>query len=84
MMSRVNENVIEWVNGDKYISCTFSQKKFINRTRKLVEKHPDKIKIVAENPDGSIYVKMPLNALHLYIMISDHGFQSKTATSSQK
>ena len=70
-MSKAIENVIEWLNGDKQMSCTFAQKKFVNRVKKMAKKYPDEIKIVAKNRDGSIYVKMPLNAIHIYLLSSN-------------
>ena len=42
---RSNENVIEWLNGDKQISCTISQGKFITKILKLIEKYPEDVEI---------------------------------------
>lgn len=66
-----NENCIEWITGDKTVTCTFSQKKFINRIRRMSETHGDCVKILAENPDGSIMAKIPLRAVHLTIYESN-------------
>ena len=61
------ENVIEWVRGDKEVTVTFpSSTKFNNTVRKLAEKYPDEVKIVAINKDGSIVAHLPLN----YVKIS--------------
>lgn len=38
MRDRVKENVIEWIENDKFALCTFSQKKFVNRVYKLINK----------------------------------------------
>lgn len=59
------ENVIEWCNGDDTISVTLNQVKFITRVRKLAEKYPDKVQILAENKDGSIFAHLPLKSLKL-------------------
>jgi len=69
MGSDCPENVIEWLTGQDRISLTLSQKKHINMVRKLKEKHPDLVDIVAENSDGSIYATMPLSALRLRINV---------------
>lgn len=59
------ENVIEWINGQNYVCCTFSQKKFINKIKRFAEKYPSEVKIVSENPEGSIYVRVPLSYLKI-------------------
>ena len=66
-MSDFKENVIEWLNGDNEIACTFNQKKFINKIRKMMDKHPKSVTKFIENPDGSIFCHIPLKALKLYL-----------------
>lgn len=56
------ENNIEWVTGDSTISVTLTSQRHITRIRKLAEKKPDEVKIVA-NKDGSIYATLPLSYL---------------------
>lgn len=63
-----NENVIEWVSGQHTISCTFSQTKYVNKIKSLAKKHPDKVKILAKNEDGSIFAKLPIKSLKLSII----------------
>lgn len=58
---RSNENAVEWLSGQKIISVTFSQRKFINKARKLAEQYPDDVQIIAENEDGSIFLHAPLS-----------------------
>ena len=53
-MEANNENVIEWISGQDEITCTFTQTKWVNKAKALQEKHPDKVKIVDINKDGSI------------------------------
>lgn len=66
-MNRVKENVIEWLEGSETATCTFSQKRFVNRMLKLSEKDGSPVKILAKNPDGSIMAKIPLSMVHLYV-----------------
>ena len=66
-MTDIRENVIEWLNGDKMVMATLSQKKLINRLRRMSEKFPSCVEIVAENIDGSILARFPLSALHITI-----------------
>ena len=61
---RSNENVIEWLNGDKQVSCTISQGKFITKIMKLIEKYPNEVEIT-NNDDGTIYCKMPISWLKI-------------------
>lgn len=58
-----NENLLEWITGDKTIACTLSQKKHINLFRKFSEKFPEDYRIIHENEDGSIYGEMPLSCI---------------------
>ena len=63
-----NENVIEFMRNQKTMTVTFSQKRFVNKVRKMAEKYPDEIQIIEENEDGSIMAHMPLSALHIGIV----------------
>ncbi len=65
MSDRVKENVIEWIEGDKVASFTFSQKRFINRVKKLCEKYGDDVEILGENPDGSVFGHISLRGIQL-------------------
>ena len=69
-MIDVKENVIEWITGENTISCTFTQKKYINKVRKLRDKRMDLVPVFIENPDGSIFCHLPLKALKLYLKTS--------------
>lgn len=72
-MDRCRENVIEWIEGDKIAKCTFSQKKFINRIRRMSATHGSCVKILAENMDGSILASVPLSAVHITIYTPKKG-----------
>lgn len=67
MIGDLKENVIEWYTGDDTCTATFTQKKFINRMRRMSETHGELVKIVHENTDGSIVCKFPLRAVHVTI-----------------
>lgn len=69
-MVDLRENVIEWITGDDYISCTLTQKKYINRVRKILDKQPELRANFYENDDGSIFCHLPLKALKLYVSTS--------------
>lgn len=74
----LRENVIGWVNGDDYISCTFTQKKYINKVRKIMQKAPNLVPIFVENPDGSIFCHLPIKVLKLSLITSQNrGFAKK-------
>lgn len=61
----VTENCIEWITGDKTATVTLSQKKYINRLRRICEKAPEDARILAENPDGSVVAHISLSCLIL-------------------
>ena len=69
-MSDVKENVIEWISGSKTISCTFTQKKFINKVLKMMDKQPELVTNFVQNKDGSIFCHLPYKALKLYLKTS--------------
>lgn len=60
------ENVIEWIRGDKEVTVTFA-----NNTRhktavmKLAESHPEEVKIVHINKDGSIVAHLPFKCIKI-------------------
>ena len=67
MIGDMKENAIEWITGDDTVTATFTQKKFINRIRRMSQTHGELVKITHENADGSIVCKFPLRAVHITI-----------------
>lgn len=63
-----SENCIEWLTGQHTITCSISQVRYISKIKALAEKYPKKVKILAENEDGTILAKLPLKALKLNII----------------
>lgn len=66
------ENAIEWIRNSDTATVMFSQGRYITKIRKLAEKHPDEVQIVAENKNsdgyvGSIVAHIPVH----YIQISN-------------
>ena len=72
-MEELKENCIEWITGDKTVTATFTQKKFINRIRRMCETNGDRVEILSENQDGSILARFPLSAIHLAIYAPNSG-----------
>ena len=60
-----NENVIEFLNNQHTITVSFCMQKWINKIKKLKELHPDDVKILSENDDGSICAKLPIKYLKI-------------------
>lgn len=65
----IDENVIQWLNGEKYITCTFTQRKYISKVKKIMQRTPEFVLDFVENKDGSIYCRLPLKALKLSIIV---------------
>lgn len=65
MIGDLKENVIEWYTGSDRATVTFSQKKYINRLRRMISTGVSGVEIVAENPDGSIMAHIPLHLVRL-------------------
>lgn len=62
-----NENCIEFLNNQHSITVSFCMPKWINKVNKLKEEHPDDVKILAENKDGSICAKLPIKYLKISV-----------------
>ena len=63
----MNEFAIEWVKGGKYAGVTVPTGTALkSKLIRLAEQHPDDVKIIAENDDGSIFAHIPVK----YIKIS--------------
>lgn len=65
MKNEDRENVIEWITGDKEIACTFTQKKWITKVKKLREQSSENVPVFVENADGSIFCHLPITMLKL-------------------
>lgn len=53
------ENNIEFTQNSKTATVYFAQGRYISKIKKLKEKYPDEVDIVAENYDGSIVAHIP-------------------------
>lgn len=63
----MNEFSIEWIKGAEYAGVTVpSGTALKSRLLRLSEEHPDEVKIMADNKDGSLFAHVPVN----YIKIS--------------
>lgn len=63
----MNEFSIEWIKGAEYASVTVpSGTSLKSKLIKLAEKNPDDVKIIIENPDGSVFAHIPVS----YVKIS--------------
>lgn len=67
----MKENVIEWINDEDTIAVTFHQGRYINKVKALA-KQDERVKIIAENDDGSIFAHLPIEMLKLTRKRSDY------------
>ena len=61
---RSNENVIEWLTGEKRILLTFNQQKHVNLLKRLAKDYPEEVDIEL-NVDGSVFGHVPVNWLRI-------------------
>ena len=80
MSERNTENVLEFISGTRTATVTFTNKKHINRIKKLYEERKDDFKYFIENPDGSICAKLPLK----WIKINAGSKEGRVMTEEQK
>lgn len=74
------ENVIEFISNTRTATVTFTNKKHINRIKKLYEERKDDFKYFVENPDGSVCAKLPLK----WIKINPGSKTGRVMTEEQK
>ena len=60
-----NENCLEFLSGERYVTVSFSNRKHVNRIKKLYEERGGEFKYFRENTDGTICAKLPLKWLKL-------------------
>ena len=65
LSKEIKETCINYVDCDDMVSVSTYQKKYINKLKALVEDHPDEVKVVAENDDGTVCVHLPLKYVHI-------------------
>ena len=61
MTERNTENEIEFIDGDKTCTVSFTARKFVNKIKRLHEKESSSFGRFVENPDGSVYARIPLS-----------------------
>lgn len=54
------ENMIEFLSGEHFCTVTFTNRKHINRIKKLYEERESEFKYIHENTEGSVVAKIPL------------------------
>ena len=74
------ENVLEFISGTRTATVTFTNKKHINRIKKLYEERKDDFKYFVEDPDGSVCAKIPLK----WIKINAGSKTGRVMTEEQK
>lgn len=55
-----NENALEFLSGEHYCTVSFTNRKHINRIKKIYQERKDEFKFFHQNNDGSICAKIPL------------------------
>lgn len=61
-----SENCIEWVKDGEWATLSLSQRRTITKIKKLAKSHPEECQIIAENKDGSLYARIPLDWIRIY------------------
>ena len=64
-MQIITKIALNFLNNQHSITVSFCMQKWINKVKKLKEEHPDDVKILAENEDGSICARLPIKYLKI-------------------
>lgn len=63
----MNEFAIEWVKGGEYAGVTVpSGTALKSKILRLAKEHPNEVKVISRNEDGSMFAHIPIN----YVKIS--------------
>ena len=54
-----NENDLCYLTGERYVCVSFTDRKMINRIKKIYEERAEEFKYLTQNKDGSICAKIP-------------------------
>ena len=65
LLKDIKEMNVNWLDVDDMVSVTAYQKKMINQLMKLAEVHPDEVRVVAVNKDGTTVVHLPKKYVHV-------------------
>ena len=76
----MKEFALNFVDADEMVSVTAYQRKMISKLTKLAEDHPDEVKIVAVNDDGTVCAHL----LKKYVKVSFGEPKTRTMTAEQK
>lgn len=60
-----NENSIEWFTGADNVTVYLTQRRHINKVRRLAQQFPDEVQVTDVNQDGSIVAHVPLRYIHI-------------------
>ena len=58
-MEAFNETALDHLGGSNYWGVSTGEMKWKNRLAKLRAEHPDEVKLIAENKDGSVFYHVP-------------------------
>lgn len=65
-MERNLENAIEFFSGEKTATLSLTNKRFVNRLKRLFEsEHGEEMLRFTENSDGSVYCVVPLRWIRI-------------------
>lgn len=59
------ETVVEYTRGNSYITVSSTDSNWVKKILKVCANNPEDTRIVAQNQDGSVCVKMPKSYLKL-------------------
>lgn len=63
----IKEMNVNWVDTDDMASITAYSRKMIKQLEAVYEKHPDEVRIIKKNDDGTWCVQLPKKYVHIGI-----------------
>ena len=78
------ENMIDFVVGRDTAVVSFTNKKYINRIKKLYKERKEEFTSFYENKDGSVCAKIPLKWIRINPGVKDSNRPKRILTEEQK
>ena len=64
-MLDMRETVYEHISGSDTMTITAAERWSVNMVKRLKDKYPEEVEICAENPDGSLLVRVPADWMQI-------------------
>lgn len=58
-MAEIRETAVELIAGEKYLTYSTNDRKYIGRLRRRIEEHPGVVEVLIDDPEFGLSVRCP-------------------------